>query len=131
MSESESQRGSWWLWPSVLAVVMLDVLVRRADLTLWPHMLILVGAVLLLNRLGIRGWLWRTLTVAVLLSTIVVDLTNWGHWLIRAASIPVAWLLCVAAATAMEVIREVILKPAAKGWRQGLVEHAEQDSDDE
>lgn len=118
MSEHESQEGGWKQWAAVIAVFILDLLVRRTGLSLWPHVLILMGAVLLLNRLGIRGWLWRVIAVALLLSTIVSEMTTWALWLVRLGSLPVAWLLCVAAAVA----REVLWEPLAEGWREGAAE---------
>ena len=118
MSERESEDGGWQLWAAVIAVFILDLLVRRADLSLWLRVLILMGAVLLLNRLGIRGWLWRVVAVALLLSTIVSEMTTWALWPVRLGSLPVAWLLCVAAAVA----REVLWEPLAEGWREGAAE---------
>ena len=122
-TESDPEEsGGWWLWPAVGAVVGLDMLVRQADLSLWPHVLVLVGAVLLLNRLGVGGWVWRTLTVALLLSTVVAEWTTWGLWLIRLVLVPAAWVLCLAAAIARQVFREVVLVPAAEGWQQAEAE---------
>lgn len=118
MSEHESEHVGWKLWAAVIAVFILDLLVRRADLSLWPHVLVLVGAVLLLNRFGIRGWLWRVIAVALLLSTVVSDLTTWALWLVRLGSLPVAWLLCIAGAVA----REVLWEPMVNGWREGAAE---------
>lgn len=118
VAERDSESGSWWLWPAVAAVVGLDVLVRQAGLTLWPHVLVLVSAILLLNRLGVGGWVWRTLTVALLLSTVAAEWTTWGLWPLRLVSVPMAWLLCLAAAIARQVFREVILIPAAQSWQR-------------
>ena len=127
MSEKDSEDGGWWLWLAVAAVVGLDVLVRRAGLSLWPHALVLVGAVLLLNRLGVGGWVWRTLMVALLLSTIVAEWTTWRLWVLRLVSVPAAWLLCLAAAIARQVFREAVVIPAAQAWQR--VE-AERESDE-
>lgn len=123
-TESDPEEsGGWWLWPAVGAVVGLDVLVRQAGLPLWSHLLVLVGAVLLLNRLGVGGWVWRTLTVALLLSTVVAEWTTWGLWPIRLVSVPAAWVLCMAAAIARQVFREAVITPAAEGWLQAEAEH--------
>lgn len=89
-NQTDGTRGR--LWIAVAILVVLDVMLRRYNLSVWLSVLLLVVAIGLLTRGGTRGWIWRVVTVALVLSTVVSELTGWDLLVVRLASLPVAWL---------------------------------------
>ncbi len=93
------------IWIAVAIVVVLDVMLRQYEINLWLSVLILVAAIAYLTRGGTRGWIWRLATVALVLSTIVAELTDWDLFTVRLASLPAAWLFWLIVDVATKLIR--------------------------
>ena len=102
--QTDSTRGR--LLIAVAILVLLDVMLRRYDLELWLEVLILVAAIAILTRGGTRGWVWRVVTVALVLSNVVSELTGWELLTVRLASLPVAWVFWLVVDVAVKIFRK-------------------------
>ncbi len=79
----------------VAILVVLELLLRQYALALWQSAPILVIAIVILTRYGARGWIWRIISVALVLSVLASELTGQPLLVMRLAAIPAAWLFWV------------------------------------